>query len=139
MPPPQTPSGPEGAWTALVVEDEAIIAAGIEEILLELGARRVRVGRSPASVLLDEEVPDLAVIDWRLRTGTAADLVPRLLEVGTSVVIVTGAHPDDLGDVAARGIPILSKPFRDDFLAATIRAVLERRREERRAGTPDQA
>jgi DNA-binding response OmpR family regulator len=128
---PQSPFlFPSGfAWTALVVEDEVMIATSIEDIVGELGAREVVVLRSPEAAVREaaRRTHDLAIVDWRLGGRTAEALVRLLDAAGTDVLLVTGMHPEDLADMTVLGIPILEKPFRDDVLAATIRAIMTRR------------
>jgi CheY-like chemotaxis protein len=55
----------------LIVEDEFIIAEDLKEILLELGYRVTGIAKDieEAKNKLTQEVPDIALLDIRLRAG----------------------------------------------------------------------
>lgn len=120
---------PEGGWSALVIEDEMIIAGAIEDQLLGLGAADVVVVHSAAAAAASASSGrfHVAVVDWHLGGATAASLVAGLTEAETGVVLVTGADLDLVREAAGPEAIILEKPYRDSELAEAVRAALARR------------
>ncbi|MGA7386152.1 MAG: response regulator [Methylocella sp.] len=111
--------------SALIVEDNALIAISVELSLRNAGAAVVRIANSVASAksALDEGFPfDVALVDLRLQDGDAGPLVKIMSERGIAVVITTG----DLvcqGQPALRtAIDILQKPYTDrDLINALMK------------------
>ncbi len=66
--------------TALVLDNEMLIALNVEAMLVELGYARVLVFPSVVEALdyLNEEKPDVAVIDYHVR-GKKCEAVARVL------------------------------------------------------------
>ncbi|MDP8916774.1 MAG: response regulator [Pseudomonadota bacterium] len=97
----------------LVVEDEAMVAMLVEDILLDLG--HVVVG--PA-MRLDEAVPlarqgefDIAILDVNLGTARSYPVADLLRDQGIPFVFATGYGSAGLED-AYRGLTLtLKKPF----------------------------
>ena len=118
-----------GDWTALVVEDEPIIAFDLETRLVRLGAARVEVARdvAEATALLGRFIPTVAVVDWFLRRSTAADLIAVLAAEAIEIVVLTGAHRTTIELPAGADIPVVSKPVADPVLAAAVAAAVARR------------
>lgn len=116
-------------WSALVIEDEMIIAGAMEDLLLGLGASEVVVCHSAAAAA--ESVKSghfaVAVVDWHLGGSTAAPLVGTLRESGAGVVLVTGADLGLVREAAGSGAFILEKPYRDQELVQAVRRALARR------------
>jgi DNA-binding NarL/FixJ family response regulator len=65
---------------AVVADDSAVIRAGVVRILEDAGMRVVREARSAAELIaaVDEEQPDLAVVDIRMPPGGNAGLTAAL-------------------------------------------------------------
>lgn len=79
--------------SALIIEDNALIAISVELSLRNAGAAVVRIANSVASAksALDEGFPfDVALVDLRLQDGDAGPLVKIMSERGIAVVITTG-------------------------------------------------
>ncbi len=102
--------------SALIVEDNALIAISAEFSLRDAGAAVVRIANSVAAAksALDEGFSfDVALVDLRLQDGDASPLIQILSERGVAVVITTG----DLvcqGQPALRtAIDVLQKPYTD--------------------------
>jgi DNA-binding response OmpR family regulator len=121
-------------WTALVVEDESIIAGAIEDALAGMGAAYTAFARSTREAVdwMQRTSFTIAVIDWHLGGETARELVARLLDQGTVPIVVTGAHRSEFDDLDG-GVQILTKPFRDETLCAAVMKALAFK-EERTAG-----
>lgn len=118
-----------GDWTALVVEDEPIIAFDLETRLIRLGATRVEVARDEAEAteLLRGFCPTVAVVDWFLRRSTASDLITALAAQAIEIVVLTGAHRTTIELPAGADVPVVSKPVADPLLASIVAAAVARR------------
>jgi DNA-binding response OmpR family regulator len=109
----------------LVVEDAWHVAKALQSALEDLGMRvagpAARV--ADAERLLDNEVPDLAVVDVNLKGEMAYGLIDRLHERGVRVIVVSGyaVLPSSLDKAAA----ILQKPFSGAALLATLQKVVK--------------
>lgn len=117
---------PLNGKSALIVEDNALIALNLELCLLDAGATVVKIANSIASAksALDEGIAfDVAVVDLLLPDGNASKLVQFLSGRGVGVVIATGdCDAVCQGQLAFRtAIDILQKPYtdRDLFKALT--------------------
>lgn len=111
--------------SALIVEDNALVAIGAEYSLRDAGAAVVRIANSLASAknALDEGFPfDVALVDLYLDDGDASPLVQILSERGVAVVITTG-YAVSRGQPALRtGIAILQKPYTErDLMNALMK------------------
>jgi AmiR/NasT family two-component response regulator len=105
---------------ALVAEDEALIAADLEDMLDNAGFDVV----GPCATLVDaqermlDEQPDVAIVDMRLRDDSADALIDNLRLRHIPLVIVSGLWPPDSGS-RYEGLTWLSKPVdRSDLLHA---------------------
>jgi DNA-binding NarL/FixJ family response regulator len=121
-------SSPSRRPHALVVEDEVLIALGLEADLNELGFHVCGLAanaRQAISLAMDDP-PDVAVVDIYLNGARDGIETARMLRelCGVSVVFVT-AYSDEEGLVErirrqVPGAPILSKPLYGHRLADTI-------------------
>ncbi|RAI45654.1 response regulator [Rhodoplanes roseus] len=109
----------------LIVEDEAIISFLIEDILRELGCRVVRNVACIEDALsaLDEDRPDVAVLDVNLDGVEVYPVAERLRERGIPFVFTTGYGVDGLAPAWAH-MPVVQKPFRSEMLARALEAVV---------------
>jgi len=96
----------------LVVEDELLIALLLEEYLVSIGCEVVGIARDSASAcrLVDQEHPDLALLDINLANGTSAPVARRLAEQGRPFIFVTAY--DDLDNLPKdlRESKVIQKP-----------------------------
>lgn len=108
----------------LVVEDEAMIATIIEDVLSDLGCEVVGpVAKLESAIqLAREEALDGAILDVTIRGGKVFPAAEILRERGIPFVLSTGygdwALPDDL-----LGQHRLTKPFNSAELERAIRAI----------------
>ena len=124
------------AATIMLVEDELITAADIQEALEDLGYRVVAAVDSGEDAVeqAGRLAPDLILMDIRLKGEL--DGIDAAIEIrrrfGLPVVYLT-AHADD-GTLerakTAEPLGYIVKPFDDQELRATIEMALERRRRE---------
>jgi len=97
----------------LIVEDEAMIAMLIEDLLAELGASPVKTvsSISEASRVLGEAIPlDMAILDVNLHGQATFPLADLLLERGIPFVFATGYSAAGMPERFS-GVPVLQKPF----------------------------
>lgn len=97
----------------LVVEDDELIASTME---IALESRGYAIAGPVATLegakeLLGATQPDLALIDYRLETGTSEQLLPLLRERNIPTCVLTGIAADSL-PAAYTQCMVLQKPFR---------------------------
>ena len=111
----------------LIVEDQALIALHLEQLVTEAGHRVVGIAFDPqeARKLARDERPDFAFVDMRLRNGTSGlEVVRHLREAYDIPAIIVSANLDARAkqEVAAfRPIALVGKPFRPETIIAAIR------------------
>lgn len=111
-----------GAWTALVVEDEAIVADMLRSILVELGCAHVECVDSVATALiaLSGRQPDIALLDVNLEQRLAYPVADQLEALAVPFIFITG---HGRVGVPARWLnPVVGKPFTGEDIATAIRA-----------------
>jgi CheY-like chemotaxis protein len=108
----------------LVVEDDALIALDVEQMLLDIGGLVVTVAHDEASALacLERENPDLGVLDVELGGHDSVAIARRLQATGKPFVFLTGYQSSS--KALLRGAPVLEKPFSDEALADVVRRLL---------------
>ncbi|MFN4283691.1 MAG: HWE histidine kinase domain-containing protein [Alphaproteobacteria bacterium] len=120
---PALPAGKERlAGTALIVEDNLIIALDAEDMLIQLGAE-VRTANTVRQALqaLDELTPSFALLDVNLGGAeTSLPVARKLQELKVPFVFATGygeafSLPSDL-----KGAPVVRKPYYLETLQAVI-------------------
>jgi two-component sensor histidine kinase/CheY-like chemotaxis protein len=109
----EKPAPPRLSGTALIVEDNLIIAMSAEVILLELGARHVETAASVAEALkaIERSVPSFALLDLNLGTENSIPVGLKLTELGVPFMFATGYGerapiPPELGFA-----PVVQKPY----------------------------
>ena len=106
----------------LLVEDELLIATSLE-IILEAHDYRILgpvATVEEAQALLQNERPDMALLDYRLARTTTESLLPVLAKQGIPVCVLSGYGRAQLPG-AYDDCALLEKPFR----AATLLAALQ--------------
>ena len=99
--------------TALIVEDNLIIAMSAEVILLELGARHVETAASVAEALrsIERAKPSFALLDLNLGNENSVPVGRKLTELNVPFIFATGYGerapiPADLSRA-----PVIQKPY----------------------------
>lgn len=105
----------------LCVEDEAIVAMLVEDILLDNGCEVVgpfaRI--APALAAVAAGGIDGAVLDVNLRGERSYSIAAMLVEKGIPYVFATGYGEAGL-DAAYRSVPIVQKPFQASELIRAL-------------------
>ncbi len=126
----------ELATEVLIIEDEAVIAADIEALVLDLGHRigGVAASRTEAVLLARERPPGLVLADIQLADGSSGiDAVKDIRSLADVPVIFITAFPERLL-TGERPEPtfLITKPFQPETVKAAIGQALffhPRRRE----------
>ncbi len=119
--------GPETSQSCvLLVEDDAIVAMLVEQILLDMGLR-VLVVATLDNALIEAEMAsfDAAIIDMHLRGDHAEQLTDTLLHSNVPFMVLSGADQSDFR-TAHPQIVVLGKPFAQTELVQCVRDLLKR-------------
>jgi len=113
-----------GQLKVLIVEDEALVAMLIEDVLADLGHQVVGVGgRLEQAMKLAEEAPvDFAIVDLNLNGMRTYGIAEVLRRRGVPFIFATGYGAEGV-EPEWWGVRVLPKPFEPHQLAAAIRAV----------------
>jgi CheY-like chemotaxis protein len=118
----ETPAPARLSGTALIVEDNLIIAMSAEVILLELGARHVETAASVREALaaIERSPPSFALLDLNLGNENSIPVGRRLVELKVPFIFATGYGerapiPAELGMV-----PVTQKPYTRDVIEAKL-------------------
>lgn len=115
----------EGRRRALVVEDEALVAMLIEDVLLDLDWDVVAIAAQLEHAMdaATHEAFDVAILDVNLAGTMTYPVAGVLRDRGTPFIFVTGYGRDGI-DPDYAGHPVLQKPFRREDLAAALSLAL---------------
>ena len=123
-------SSPQSQNRALIVEDETMVALGLEADMHELGFNTCMAanGRQAFRYAMTQR-PDVALMDINLEGGREGIEVARRLRdlCDVPIVFVTGyTDPDTVNRVRERvpGAPVLPKPVYRERLADAVAAVM---------------
>lgn len=119
------PAGPLLGLRLLIVEDQAIIALDLENLLADQGAGFVGWARSIAQAreLLRSAAPFHAVLlDLHLGEESGVELIEDLVAGGVAIVLTSGfAGNATLAHEGLRQAPLVAKPYRaEDVVAALV-------------------
>ena len=121
------PQHDANAARVLIVEDEWLIAASLEDDLREAGFDIV--GPAPTLVaarkLLDEQHFNAAVLDVTLGEEKSYPIARLLIERGIPFLFLSGYTEGDL-PVEFNGAPLMTKPANGALVARAIKALLAR-------------
>ena len=113
--------------SALLVEDDPIIALDFEDRILGFGVKAVRCAGSVAHALMmiDERVPDFALLDVGLAREKSFAVAERLEVLKIPFAFVTGYGRERV-DAAFADRPRLPKPCSSEALLAVLRRFAKR-------------
>ena len=111
----------------LVVEDEALVAAMLVDILKSLGAEIVGPAATleRALAIAEDATIDAAILDVNLRDVRVDPLADRLRKRGVPLVFTTGYGQSAVQ--TAQGAPVLDKPYSSERVASALRFCLASR------------
>lgn len=115
----------------LVVEDEPLIGAALEELLIELGYQVPRIIDSVDDVLpaVRDQRPDAVLMDVKLRSfNDGIDAARRLRLISKVPIIFLTAYTDDDTRARAQGVPnsvFLGKPLDERRLEHELSRLLD--------------
>ncbi len=115
---------------ALVIDDEKLIRWSLRECLEKEGYRvKTASDGESARKVLEEELFDLALVDYKLPDSTGLDLVPKIKECSPQVaIIMITAHSSLENAIDAMRVGVndyITKPFEEENLLFRIGKVLE--------------
>lgn len=121
-----------GAYSVLIVEDEPALSANMRKFLeLEGFVPRVAADRDEvAAELRKPPLPDLILLDVMLAGASGFDILqrlrghPTLKQIPVIMVTVMSARKDVIRALAADANGYITKPFKQDVLMKSIKAVL---------------
>jgi len=110
----------------LILEDQLVIAVGLEQILNDAGITHVITAGSEheAMKLLENRTPDAAILDINLGTGTSICVADELVRRGVAFLFATGygdgvSIPQHLQQVA-----VIRKPYDANAILASLQQLL---------------
>jgi DNA-binding NtrC family response regulator len=111
----------------LIVEDDPIIAIDFEDTILGFGVKAVRCAGSVAHALLmiDERVPDFALLDVALSREKSFKVAERLEVLKIPFAFVTG-YGGDRVEATFADRPRLPKPCSSEALLSVLRRFAKR-------------
>ncbi|KAF1704049.1 response regulator [Pseudoxanthomonas suwonensis] len=112
----------ESPVRALVVEDEFLLLALLEDLLPDLGVEVTARARSLEGALAAAKSPanfDVALVDVNLGGERSYEAVDELLAAGIPTLFITGYGSGSLPPRFA-ALPVLGKPFGRDDLARAL-------------------
>jgi CheY-like chemotaxis protein len=114
----------------LVLEDEFLISADLQDIFESAGAQAVCLGSAGEALALlrRDKNFDLAILDLRLggRTEDSTTVAAVLAERGTPFIFLTGMRPEDVRSGPFPQAPVVEKPYATERLMAALREALGR-------------
>jgi len=117
------PASPDGLpHDVLIVEDDPIIALDFEDTILGFGVKAVRCAGSVAHALMmiDERIPDFALLDVGLAREKSFGVAERLAKLNVPFAFVTGYGGDRLDSPFSDRLR-LPKPCSNEALLAVLR------------------
>jgi DNA-binding NtrC family response regulator len=116
----------------LVLEDEPFIALDLEGMLEEFGATSVVSLNTRADALrwLEDNRPDVAIVDPRVNDGICTDVVEVLAMAKVPFVVYSGAGVDENASEAFSHGEWLSKPTMPELLRDTLERLVRAHRDE---------
>jgi len=119
------------ASSVLIVDDHPVVRHGLRELISaepDLTVRAEAAGAGEALELIDQDEPDLVLIDISLRDGNGIELIKRIRAQHKSVrMLVVSMHDESLyaeRAIAAGAMGFINKQEATENLAAAMRTVL---------------
>ena len=109
----------------LIVEDEPIIALGLEDVLIDAGFQIAGVAGKleKALSLVESGVCDVAIVDANLTGVSASPIAIALAARGVPFIVLSGYSPDQVQGVFP-GALFIQKPCRPELLLEKLNTLL---------------
>jgi two-component system, response regulator PdtaR len=106
---------------ALIIEDQFLIAALIEEVLASLGYTSLDVvgGEAEAIRAAAARCPDLIIVDQRLADGSGVEAVRIICADRPIPVVFVSEYGDEVRALAPEAV-VIGKPFNDRMMRAAV-------------------
>lgn len=115
------PDGAVKGLRVLVVEDEALIAMALEDILFDLGCQVVGPAATVEKALgLSDEPLDGALLDVNVRGTLIYPVADRLIARGVPVVLCSGYAQTSAIPAAYAALPQIAKPYNPAMVRNTL-------------------
>jgi CheY-like chemotaxis protein len=120
---PEEQARPHLSGTAMIVEDNLIIAMSAEVILLELGARHVEAAASVSEAMriIERSVPGFALLDLNLGSENSIAVGRKLFELKVPFIFATGYGERAPIPAELAAVPVIQKPYTRDVIENTLR------------------
>ncbi|MFP3547358.1 response regulator [Rhizobium sp. SIMBA_035] len=112
--------------TALIVEDDFLIAMELEDILGEMGFEVQGTSPTEDEAVTDALIgrPDLMLVDYRLAAGTGLGAIARLAGTFTPAVVFVSANIEEILRQRPSAVCV-SKPFDKRQIMSAVSSVLD--------------
>jgi len=110
---PYKQTGMLTAACVMILEDQLVIAVGLEHILMDAGVNDVITAGSEAEALklLVSRKPDVAVLDINLGNGTSIVVADELTRLNIPFLFATGYGDSIIIPGHLKHVPVLGKPY----------------------------
>ena len=124
--------------TILIIEDSPLVAANLEEILLELGCEVVGPAGTMADALQLSEQGDFdaAMVDLNIRGSKAFSLLRILAQRNTPFILVTGYADWSMPEEWSQA-PRMPKPFHKEMVERSLLSLFHEQPPRREGGLVD--
>jgi DNA-binding response OmpR family regulator len=106
----------------MIVEDQALIGMSLEAFLEDAGFEVAGVFMSNAQALqwLEDDLPDIAVLDVMIKDGTSVAVARMLKRMGVPFVVYSGLPAKTECPVELQNVPWLEKPVSRETLVGVL-------------------
>lgn len=111
----------------LILEDQLVIAVGLEQMLTDAQVEDVITVSSEAEALklLSSRKPDVAILDINLGTGTSLAVADELLRRNVPFLFATGYGESIIIPDHLKHVPVVRKPYNADSLLIHLQRLLQ--------------
>ncbi len=112
----------------MILEDQLVIAVGLEQILTDAQIKHVITANSEAEAmqLLAGCTPDVAILDVNLGTGTSISVADELLRRQVPFLFATGYGDGISIPEHLKAAPVARKPYDANSILASLQGLLDR-------------
>lgn len=124
--PAQAPGADLSAWTILIVEDQLVIAVGLEQILehAKAGAVLTVGSESEALALLRKRQPDVAILDVNLGHGSSIGFAEELVRRDIPFLFATGYGDSSTIPTHLKHVRVVRKPYDSESILESLGDVM---------------